>query len=162
MTERSVIHDTFNIQRTYQATPARVFAAFADPQAKARWMDSPDATPTDDAVSDDFLEFDFRVGGHERFGFKMPDGRTFSYDAVYYDIVPDQRIVYVYQMHADDAPDSVSLVTIEFGKADAGTALIYTEQGAFLDGIDLPAERLEGQTELLDNLTGYLAAQAAG
>ena len=31
MTERSVTHATFVIERTYDATPARVFAAWADP-----------------------------------------------------------------------------------------------------------------------------------
>jgi uncharacterized protein YndB with AHSA1/START domain len=160
MTQRSVIHDTFTIKRSYPATPARVFAAFADPQAKARWADSSDAAPVGD--SEGYLEFDFRVGGHERFGFRMPSGLTYSYDALYYDIVADQRIVYCYEMHADGAPDSVSLVTIEFGAEGAGSALTYTEQGTFLDGIDLPESREEGTAEMLDNLTGYLAAQPAG
>jgi uncharacterized protein YndB with AHSA1/START domain len=160
MTERSVIHDTFTIKRSYPATPDRVFAAFADPKAKARWADSPDAAPADD--SEGYLEFDFRVGGHERFGFKMPNGITYSYDAVYHDIVPDHRIVYCYDMHADGIPDSVSLVTIEFGAEGAGSALTYTEQGTFLDGIDQPESREEGTVEMLDNLTGYLAAQPAG
>jgi uncharacterized protein YndB with AHSA1/START domain len=160
MTARSVLHDTFTIQRSYPATPARVFAAFADPAARARWMDSPEATAAGE--SDAGTDFDFRIGGHERFGFKMPNGLTYSYDAVYYDIVPDQRIVYCYQMRADGAPDSVSVVTIEFGADDAGAALTYTEQGAFLDGIDRPEDREEGMAELLDNLAGYLAAQAAG
>jgi uncharacterized protein YndB with AHSA1/START domain len=160
MTERSVIHDTFTIKRRYPAAPARVFAAFADPEAKARWNDSPDASQAGD--TEGYLEFDFRVGGHERFAFKMPNGLTYSYDAVYYDIVPDQRIVYCYERYADGARDSVSLVTIEFAKDHAGAELTYTDHGAYLDGIDEPELREEGTVELLDNLTGYLAAQAAG
>lgn len=160
MTARSVIHDTFTIRRSYPATPARVFAAFADPAAKARWMDSPDATAAGESEAGP--DFDFRIGGHDRFGFKMPHGVTYSYDAVYYDIVPDQRIVYCYEMRADGAPDSVSVVTIEFVAEDAGAALTYTEQGAFLDDIDRPEDREEGMTELLDNLAGYLAGQPAG
>jgi uncharacterized protein YndB with AHSA1/START domain len=43
MTNRSVTHATFVIERTYEATPARVFAAWADPKAKARWFVGPDA-----------------------------------------------------------------------------------------------------------------------
>ena len=35
MTERSVIHDTFSIERTYPAAPSRVFAAFAHARAAA-------------------------------------------------------------------------------------------------------------------------------
>ncbi len=160
MNERSVTPDTFTIERRYPATPARVFAAFADPEAKTRWTDSPEASAVGDA--DGYLEFDFRVGGHERFGFAMPDGRTYDYDAVYYDIVPDQRIVYCYEMYADGARISVSVTSVEFAKVDAGTALTLTEQGVYLDGLDQPELRREGVTELLDNLTGYLAAQAAG
>ena len=52
MTERSVTHAKFVVERTYDASPARVFAAWADPAAKARWFGQPD-------------EFDFTVGGRE-------------------------------------------------------------------------------------------------
>jgi uncharacterized protein YndB with AHSA1/START domain len=78
---------------------------------------------------------------------------------VYYDIVPDQRIVYCYEMYADGARISVSVTTVEFVKSEAGTALRLTEHGAYLDGLDQPDMRQEGITEQMDNLTGYLAAQ---
>jgi uncharacterized protein YndB with AHSA1/START domain len=103
-------------------------------------------------------EFDFRPGGRERFGVKAR-GTTYRYDALYYDIVPDQRIVYSYEMYALDARISVSVATIEFTKSGAGTALTWTEQGAYLDGIDgaqAPAMRVGGTTEHLDRLTRYL------
>jgi uncharacterized protein YndB with AHSA1/START domain len=85
------------------------------------------------------------------------DGRTFGYDAEYIDIVPDQRIVYTYAMQVDGEPDSFSIVTVELEEQPAGTAMTYTEQGVFLDGIDDPAERERGTTDLLDNLGRYLA-----
>jgi uncharacterized protein YndB with AHSA1/START domain len=154
VTHDSVVHDTFTIERTYPASPARVFAAFADPHAKARWAGSPGSDPIDGAAG--YLEFDFRVGGHERFGFEMPGERTYGYDAVYYDIVPDRRIVYCYEMYADGARISVSVTAIEFIENDDGTALTYTEQGAFLDGLDQPELREEGTTELLESLAGFL------
>src|SRR5262249_41960144 len=97
------------------------------------------------------------------FGFKM-NGTTYRYDARYYDIVPDQRIIYAYEMYADDARISVSVATIELTKSGDGTALTVTEQGAYLDGIDgpqAPSLRKEGVTEMLDNLTDYLASRAA-
>jgi uncharacterized protein YndB with AHSA1/START domain len=34
--ERSVTHATFAVERTYDASPARVFAAWAEPERKAR------------------------------------------------------------------------------------------------------------------------------
>ncbi len=153
MTARSVIHDTFTIERTYPAATSRVFAAFASEEAKNTWGAEPDA----DAAPGD-TEFDFRVGGRERFSNKWQD-TTYRYDALYYDIVPDQRIVYSYEMYANDARISVSVTTIEFAKSGEGTTLTYTEQGAFLDGIDGPQAselRQGGTAEMLDNLVGYL------
>ncbi len=160
MTARSVIHDTFTIERTYPVAPSRVFAAFASAEAKGIWGDTGDLEPADGEAG--IAEFDFRAGGRERFGFKMA-GTTFRYDARYYDIVPDQRIMYAYEMYAGDARISVSVATIEFVKSGDGTTLTVTEQGAYLDGIDgpeAPSLRREGTAEMLDNLTGYLAAQA--
>jgi uncharacterized protein YndB with AHSA1/START domain len=161
MTHRTVINDRFTIERTYPATPARVFAAFASVEAKNIWGDTGDlgAAAGDAAVQ----EFDFRVGGRERFG-HVWQGTTYRYDGLYYDIVPDQRIVYCYEMYANDVRISVSVTTIEFAKAGEGTELTFTEQGAFLDGVDGDAAsslRQEGTAEMLDGLTGYLASQPA-
>jgi len=161
MTERSVIHDTFTIERVYPATPSRVFAAFASEEAKNIWGDTGDLEPADGDAGP--TEFDFRVGGRERFSHKW-QGTSYRYDALYYDIVPDQRIVYSYEMYADDARISVSVTTIEFAKNGDSTALTWTEQGAYLDGIDgpeAPQLRKDGTTEMLDGLTRYLESQTA-
>ena len=155
MSARSVVHDSFTIERTYPAAPSRVFAAFASEEAKNTWGD----TGGLESASGIQSEFDFRVGGRERFG-HVYEGMTYRYDALYYDIVPDQRIVYSYEMYADDARISVSIATIEFAKSGEGTALTMTEQGAYLDGIDGDQAnelRRGGTAEMLDNLTGYLA-----
>jgi uncharacterized protein YndB with AHSA1/START domain len=150
----SVTHATFSVERTYPAPPARVFNAWADPAIKARWFGGPDQPPAE-------FELDFRVGGRELNRGLGPDGRTYTYAAHYQDIVPNQRIVYSYDMHAGDTRISVSLGTVELAAlADGGTRLTYTEQGAFLDGLDDPAEREHGTRELLDQL-GALLQQAS-
>lgn len=157
MTERPVIHETFAIKRTYPAPASRVFAAFASKEAKAAWADDSDTTEPGADASDP--EFDFRVGGHERFGFCYQD-ISYRYDACYYDIVPGQRIIYSYEMHADGARISVSVATIEFAASADGTALTWTEQGTYLDGFDgeqAPRLRQEGTEGLLDGLAKYLA-----
>lgn len=157
MTEQAVIHDTFAIERTYPASVSRVFAAFASKEAKDAWGDTPDLSEPGPNAGES--EFDFRIGGHERFGVGMQD-MTFRYDALYYDIVPDQRIIYSYEMYANDARISVSVATIEFAATAEGTALTWTEQGAYLDGFDGPeAPRLRqgGTEEMLEGLAKYLA-----
>jgi len=155
MTELSADHATFVIERTYPVPPTQVFGAWADAEAKGIWMDDPETTSNGTPA-----DMDFRIGGHERFGGLTPDGSSYRYDAVYYDIVPDQRIVYCYEMYAGDARMSVSIATVEFVAADTGTTLTYTEQGVFLDGIDKPEARQEGTEWLLDNLGTYLASRA--
>ena len=155
MTDRSVSHGTFVIERRYPAPPAKVFGAWADGAAKEIWMDDPDYSSDGSQY-----ELDFRVGGHERFGGLAPDGKPYRYDALYYDIVPDHRIVYSYEMYAADDRMSVSLATVEIVPDQDGTKLTYTEQGAFLDGIDKPEAREEGTAWMLDNLGKYLASRA--
>jgi uncharacterized protein YndB with AHSA1/START domain len=158
MTERSAEHGTFVVERTYpMATPTRVFAAWASLEAKNVWMDDPDYK-----ADGSEQEFEFRVGGRERFGGLNPDGGTYRYDATYCDIIADQRIVYTYEMYANSDRMSVSIATVEFAADRDGTKLTYTEQGVFLDGIDKLESREEGTTWMLDNLTKYLAAQASG
>jgi len=59
---------------------------------------------------------------------------------------------------------SVSVAAIEFAKSGDGTALTWTEHGAYLDGIDgvqAPALREEGTAEMLDGLARYLTARPA-
>ena len=160
MSGRSVIHDMFVIERSYLAIPSRVFAAFASTDAKSNWGWI-DRSAVDDGAK--APELDFRIGGRERFEFKE-HGTALRYDARFYDIVPDQRIIYAYEMYAGDARISVSVATIEFASNGDGTALTVTEQGAYLDDIDgpqAPSLRKEGVTEMLGNLTGYLASQTA-
>jgi uncharacterized protein YndB with AHSA1/START domain len=162
MVERSVIHDTFVLERTYPVPVARVFAAFASAEAKSVWGDTGDFEPAEGEAG--VTEFDFRPGGRERFGIKM-EGRVLRYDACYYEIVRDCRIIYAYEMYADEVRMSVSVATIEFAETLGGTALTVTEQGAYLDGIDgpeAPLLRREGTAEMLDGLATYLAAEAHG
>ena len=148
MTERSVTHATFVIQRTFDAAPARVFAAFASRDAKNRWFTGPD----DEAWQNSGLELDFRVGGRERISGSLPGGTVHTYEALYRDIVANERIVSTYEMYQDEVRTSVSVATTELRPAGTGTTLVYTEQGAFLDGYDNAADREHGTRELFNSL----------
>ncbi len=154
MSQSSVVHATFAIERTYEATPARVFKAWAEPAAKASWF-GPSNLPHESR------EFDFQVGGRERFEVGGPDGDTYIFDSRYADIVDEQRIVYAYDMYRGQTRISVSLATIEFQPNGAGTKLTFTEQGVFLDGHDTPAEREHGTGVLLDNLGKALGTESS-
>jgi uncharacterized protein YndB with AHSA1/START domain len=152
MSDRSATHETFVIERTYAASPARVFAAWADKSAKGQWFGPPEGGADH--------ELDFRVGGRERFAANV-QGALYTYDALYEDIVPGERIVYTYAMDRDGERMSVSVSTVEILASGDGAQLRYTEQGVFLDGIDTPQARRHGTEEILDKLGVALAQGAA-
>ncbi len=154
MTDRSVTHATFTIERIYDATPARVFNAFADPKAKAQWFGGPEGWTSSG------LESDFRVGGTERETGGPPEGPTSHYEARYHDIIPDQRIVFTYDMYLDDVRISVSLASVELEADGDRTKLTFTEAGAYLDGYDIPDQREQGTRDLLENLDVALRKDA--
>ena len=149
MSDRSATHSTFVIERDYDASPARVFAAWADVDAKGQWFGSGAGH-----------ELDFREGGREHFEGTF-GGAVYSYDALYEDIVADERIVYTYNMHRDGVRMSVSVTTVELLAAGPGTHLRYTEQGVYLDGEDKPELREHGTRAFLDKLGDALAQGAA-
>jgi uncharacterized protein YndB with AHSA1/START domain len=156
MSDRTVVHDTFVIDRTYAASVSRVFNAFADAEVKKQWWGD------DDIEQDAEHVIDFRIGGRESMSGSVPDGSaSFTFDAVYQDIVPDSRFVYSYEMTMNGQRISVSVATLEFYAEGSGTRLILTEQGAYLDGLDTSAQREEGTQQLLNALGTYLEGNAA-
>src|SRR5574337_47732 len=81
-----------------------------------------------------------------------------TYDAIYCDIIPNERIVYTYEMRLDERKISVSLATMQVKPAGPGKATLkVTEQGAFLDGYDDAGAREHGTGFLLDKLGQSLA-----
>jgi uncharacterized protein YndB with AHSA1/START domain len=154
MAERSIEHASFTIERRYDAPPADVFAAWADPAAKASWF----AGPEEWEVAPH--ELDFRVGGREQSRGGPKGGPVHTFRAIYWDIVPDERIVYTYEMLMDETRASVSLVTIALQAQDEATLLTLTEYGAFFDGLEDPDLREQGTGSLLDALARELESDA--
>ena len=155
MTERTVRHDTFTIERTYAASPARVFAAWSDPAAKRIWFAEGDGWHVDK------YELDFRIGGQERSAFRFKSGSEISNDTTFIDILHNRRIVFSYTMAIEGRIMSASLGTVEFEPEGSGTRLIMTEHDAFLDGIDKSGTRKEGCAGLLAQLGRFLDEQMA-
>lgn len=138
-------HTDFVIERDFEATPAAVFQAWADPEAKRRWSDCHAEHTTE-------YHLDFRPFGHETHRVAYPDGRVQHIEKVFFDIVEAQRIVFAYDIQLDAQRLSVSLVTVEFFASRRGTRMVYTEQLAYLDGHEDRAQRLRGTEEGFERL----------
>jgi uncharacterized protein YndB with AHSA1/START domain len=155
MEEQSAIHNTFVIERSYPASPERVFAAFADPVKKRRWFGENEKHDVEE------FEMDFRVGGAERARYRMNartpfEGVTIASDGYYQDIVPNRRVVVSSAMSFADKRISAALVTVELLPTAEGTDVILTHQGAFFEGADGPEMREAGWRLLLDRLAAEL------
>jgi uncharacterized protein YndB with AHSA1/START domain len=148
---RSVVHATFHLERSYEAPVARVWKALTDQEAKQKWFGGAPGRF-------ELLErhMDVRVGGTERAKGRWESGVVTTFDAVYHDVIPQERLVYSYVMHLDDRKISASLATLQLKAAGGKTTLMVTEQGAFLDGYDDAGSREHGTGQLLDALGASL------
>ena len=75
MSKHTAAHGTFALERTFPSAPERVFQAFADPKAKARWF----AAPADWEQSRGKMEF--KVGGKEHMSGSPPGHQAHVFDA---------------------------------------------------------------------------------
>jgi uncharacterized protein YndB with AHSA1/START domain len=147
--DRSIVHSSFTLERTYPAAPDRVFDAWADPRAKAQWF----------AGDPSRYELDFRPGGVER-NDAHHEGKLITWESLYREIVPGERIVYTSVLAADGTVVTVSLTTVELAPAGAGCRLVLVEHAAYLDGHEQPAWREQGTGDWLDALGRHLVGAA--
>jgi uncharacterized protein YndB with AHSA1/START domain len=157
--DRYVTHATFSLERRYPVPVHQVFAAWADPDAKARWFAGGPGGG---------YQLDFRVGGREVNRGGPEGGPVMTFESFYRDIVPGQRIVYSSTLSTGDEVVTVSLTTVELsavelsadelGPGGGGTRLVLTEQGTYLDGREDPSWREHGTGDWLDALGAELTA----
>ncbi len=146
----STHHQTFVIGRDIAAPPSLAFFAWSDEAAKSSWFQGP--------AEWKLLEktFDFREGGSERVKGRHPSGKVSDFQCQYCNIVPDQRIVYTYDMFVDGKRISVSLATVEFTPIETGTHLKLTEQMVHFDGYPTPEDREQGTYWLVEKAVAYI------
>ncbi|MBB5573623.1 MULTISPECIES: SRPBCC family protein [Rhizobium] len=150
MTGRTTEHTTLTIERHFKAPLSRVFGAWAVAENKRQWFACHgDWTPLE-------FQLDFRPGGNESNRVASTDGVIHAYQGRYIDIVPNERIIYVFDMMLDDKRISVSLATVTFAPAPGSTIMLFTEQVVFLDGYGDNGSRLMGTEIGFDNLRLYV------
>jgi uncharacterized protein YndB with AHSA1/START domain len=150
--QNQVKHGTIVVERSFKASPEKVFAAWADPVAQGRW-----AVPGDDWALAEF-EHDFKVGGRNMSFFGPKGAPRFRSVGHYLDIVPNERIVNAEAMHDGELRTSATLYTVELQEENGGTHLILTDQSVFFDR-ETKEDRIAGWGEILDRLEAQMKAQ---
>jgi uncharacterized protein YndB with AHSA1/START domain len=151
-----VVHDTFVLERSYPASPERVFSYFSDAAKKRRWFGEADSHDVE------AFELDFRVGGVERNRYRMNDrtpfpGAILANEGTFQEIAQGRRVVIATTMAMGDHRISSALITIEVSAQGDGTKLVCTHQAAFYEGADGPQMRKGGWVKLFDKLAQAMA-----
>ena len=155
-TAPAVVHSTAVHERTLKASPARVWAAFADPAQLRRWYAVNRPGGADEFVSD------CRPGGLERLVYRLGDDTPFPGVAIvnegqYLDVEEGKRILSASVMSIGGRHMSATLLTVGILEAEGGgTHLVLTHQDAFLPYSDGPQMREHGWRVLLDKMESTL------
>ena len=113
---------TVTLHRVLCAPPERVYRAFIDPDAMAKWLPPHGFTGR-------VLEMDARVGGRYRMQFtNVASGHSHAFGGEYRELTPGQRIVHTDRFDDPNLPGQM-VTTIVLKKVSAGTELHVTQAG---------------------------------
>lgn len=114
-------YHTVRLHRVLRAPPARVYKAFLDPHAKARWL------PPYGFLGQ-VHEDNPTVGGTYRMSFtNFGTGSSHWFHGEYKELVPNERIVYTDEFDDPGLPGVIK-VTVEVRAVGSGTELHITQE----------------------------------
>ena len=146
MSVEFAVKPSLTLKRRLKAPPAKVFAAWTDPEKIKRWMGPGE-------VAAIVAESDARVGGRYRFLMRSPDGDEHDVGGVYREVVTNEKLVFTWAWKA--SPEQESLVTVLF-KADGDGTLLTVTHERFADEESRDSHQ-GGWNGALDKLEKYLA-----
>jgi uncharacterized protein YndB with AHSA1/START domain len=147
MEQRLATKPSLALNRHYPVAPEKVWRAWTDPQAVAKWWGPGPGEPVS------LAELDVRVGGRFRIVFGGADGKMHECAGTYKEVVPNKKLVFTWSW-PNTTPDRISVVTIEFRKVDNGTDLLFKHDQLFDEKARDDHKR--GWSSTLDKLAAYL------
>lgn len=142
----AIAHATLVMERTYNASPARVFAAWESVEARQRW-----SAPSP-AITIRYEEADFREGGRDVSRCIEAGDEDYVAHVNYLDIARDRRIVFAETVSHGARRVSAALISVELAPEGAGARLHLTMQIASFDDAGMEAGYQHGWSAALDNL----------
>ena len=114
--------NTVRLHRVLRSTPERVYRAFLDPEAMAKWLPP-------NGFTGKVHQMDARVGGTYRMSFtNFTSGKSHSFGGEYLELVPNERIRHTDKFDDPNLP-GVMTVTVTLKKVLVGTEVNIVQEG---------------------------------
>jgi len=141
---------TVRLNRVLRSTPERVYRAFLDADAKAKWLPP-------NGFTGKVHHMEPRVGGTYKMSFtNFTSGKSHSFGGEYVELVPNERLSYVDRFDDPNLPGEMR-VTVTLGKVLVGTEVHIVQQGVpdvipaeacylgWQESLTLPAKLVEAE-----------------
>jgi uncharacterized protein YndB with AHSA1/START domain len=114
--------NTIRLHRVFHATPERIYRAFLDPDAMAKWLPP-------NGFTGKVHHVDARVGGTYRMSFtNFSSGHSHSFGGEYLELVPNERIRHTDVFDDPNLPGTI-VTTIVLTKVSVGTGVSIVQEG---------------------------------
>jgi uncharacterized protein YndB with AHSA1/START domain len=114
--------NTVHLHRVLRAPPERIYRAFLDADAQAKWLPPNGFTAK-------VHHMDAKVGGTFRMSFtNFGTGQTHSFGGTYLELVPNERIRYTDKFDDPNLPGEMQ-VTVGLRQVSCGTELSIVQEG---------------------------------
>jgi uncharacterized protein YndB with AHSA1/START domain len=114
--------NTIKLHRVLHAKPEKVYKAFLDPDAMAKWLPP-------NGFTGKVYQLEARVGGAHRMSFtNFSTGNSHSFGGKYLELVPGERLRYTDKFDDANLPGEMQ-VTVTFKKVSVGTELTVVQEG---------------------------------
>jgi len=114
--------NTIQLHRVLTAPPERIYRAFLDPSAMAKWLPP-------HGFTGQVHSMDARVGGGHKMSFtNFTTGKSHSFGGTYVELIPNERIKYTDRFDDPNLPGEMQ-VTVTFRKVLCGTEIKIVQEG---------------------------------
>ena len=113
---------TVRLHRVIAARPEKIYRAFLDPDALARWLPP-------NGFTGKVHQLDARVGGKHRMSFtNFTTGKSIAFGGEYLELVPKDRLRYTDNFDDPNLPGEI-MVSVTLKQVSVGTELSIVQEG---------------------------------